>query len=266
MGLGIGITAGTRHYIATRSGGVSLSDLSAPEEGRNLAESGDLQAFSAQEELSLEKIPETGRAPGDAAKSQEAIPEALTEKEQMESSFSAPVTAQKEAAEGTEAGPAASAQLEETPVSPLSGSAVAGTVLTEQQLTRSGYQKKLEEIDGIVEEMRASDANSSTDSMKTVADYEYRLWDGELNHLYQAVIGAMGEEEADSLRSEEREWIRTRDLTARKAAARFKGGTMESLEYTASLAASTRERAYQILNDYQDYLPADPEESLSQEP
>ena len=37
-------------------------------------------------------------------------------------------------------------------------------------------------------------------------------------------------------------------------AAKYGGGTMESLEYTASLSASTRSRAYELLDSYGDYL------------
>ena len=51
--------------------------------------------------------------------------------------------------------------------------------------------------------------------------------------------------------------IRERDTAAKQAAERYKGGTMENVEYTASLANSTRDRAYELLDLYESYLPAE---------
>ena len=131
-----------------------------------------------------------------------------------------------------------------------------GIVLEEVQ-TAESFQKKLEEVERIVEEMRDSEASSNTDSMKRIADYEYRLWDAELNRIYQAIMDLISEKEAEPLREEERQWIRERDQLAKQTAGKFKGGTMESLEYTASLAAATKERAYELLETYGYLFPQD---------
>lgn len=132
----------------------------------------------------------------------------------------------------------------------------AGYYLLEELVTGEDFQKKLKETDKITEELRQSgSASNTTDSMKMTADYEYRLWDTELNRIYQAILNRMSEKEAELFRTEERTWIRNRDQTARQAAEKFSGGTMESLEYTASLTASTRARAYDMLEQYGDLLP-----------
>lgn len=149
----------------------------------------------------------------------------------------------------------ADAAGEETVLSPLA--AAPGSSVSEEALTAEDYRKKLEDVDQIVKDLRETDGTANTtDSVKNIAEYEYRLWDTELNRVYQAVISAMSENEAEKLRSEERQWIRSRDQMAKQAAAKLKGGTMESLEYTASLSVSTRERAYELLEDYGDLLPA----------
>ena len=122
-------------------------------------------------------------------------------------------------------------------------------------LTREDYEKKLAEVDSLVKSVKENNVNASTDSLKNIADYEYRLWDTELNRIYQAVMSGMDEEETENLRVEEREWIRKRDSDAKKAASKYKGGTMENLEYMISLADSTRSRAYGILEDYGKHLP-----------
>lgn len=70
--------------------------------------------------------------------------------------------------------------------------------------------------------------------MREAVAYEYRLWDAELNQIYQAIMAVLPDEETDTLRGRERRWIRERDTAAKQAAERYKGGTMENVEYTAS--------------------------------
>lgn len=54
----------------------------------------------------------------------------------------------------------------------------------------------------------------------------------------------------DKLREEQREWIKYRDLTAKKAASKFEGGTMESLEFISVQARITEERCYDLVEGY----------------
>lgn len=139
-------------------------------------------------------------------------------------------------------------------ISPLTGVSESDEAVTEYATTLEGFKKKLGEIDSLIQNMQGSEASTNTDSLKKVADYEYHLWDTELNHIYQAILEGMTEEEAQDLKTEERAWIRSRDLAAKKAASKFGGGTMESLEYTASLSDSTRSRAYELLEQYGTYI------------
>ena len=102
--------------------------------------------------------------------------------------------------------------------------------------------------------MQSAEAGSNTDSLKNVADYEYRLWDTELNRIYQSLLeGNDGGRIGSSSGGREGMDPDTRPRR-QKAAAKYGGGTMESLEYTASLSASTRSRAYELLDSYGDYL------------
>lgn len=139
-------------------------------------------------------------------------------------------------------------------ISPLTGSNEAGEVEIKVSLSRADYEKKFLELDSQIKKMKDSVIEANTDSMKKMADHEYWLWDNELNSIYQTLIGKMNEQEAEALRSAEREWLGIRDQTARKASEKYSGGTLESLEYTASLAASTRTRTYELLEQYGSYL------------
>lgn len=49
---------------------------------------------------------------------------------------------------------------------------------------------------------------------------------------------------------QQRAWLKERDSAAVEAAKNSAGGSSESLEYTASLAESTRARAYELAELY----------------
>lgn len=123
--------------------------------------------------------------------------------------------------------------------------------------TAKDYRNRLGEIENTIQSLENSGSANTTDAMREAAAYEYRLWDVELNQIYQAIMAVLPDEEADTLRGRERRWIQKRDTAAKQAAERYKGGTMENVEYTASLANSTRDRAYELLDLYESYLPAD---------
>ncbi|MCI9584229.1 MAG: DUF1311 domain-containing protein [Clostridium sp.] len=152
----------------------------------------------------------------------------------------------------------AETEQKEGPVSPLTGVSGNGPGAPEETLSRDDYQKRLEEIDALIADMKQSELMSNTDSMSNIADYEYKLWDSERNRIYQALIQTMSGEDAEALKSEERLWLKTRDQAANQAASKYKGGTIERLEYAASLAISTRTRAYELLEEYGSCLPPHP--------
>ena len=123
--------------------------------------------------------------------------------------------------------------------------------------TAEDYRNRLGEIENTIQNLENSGSANTTDAMREAVAYEYRLWDAELNQIYQAIMAVLPDEETDTLRGRERRWIRERDTAAKQAAERYKGGTMENVEYTASLANSTRDRAYELLDLYESYLPAE---------
>lgn len=116
------------------------------------------------------------------------------------------------------------------------------------------YETRLAELDAQIKRMRDEETNSTTNAMKTTAEAELKLWDTELNLLYNTIMDDLDKEEASQLIQQERAWMKDRDALAVTAAKKFGGGTMEGLEYTASLADSTRKRVYELAASYKDVL------------
>lgn len=287
--LGIFTTAGVRRFIEeqqkhTASGGIFFE---SPEERAGFAMEGSAPVISETEGAGLRGSagnpqPGAGLTPGSAAtesgvrsryaavQEQEAAKDALAEREtddslsqtdSAEGKTGAAAEPDGEAALAGEAGVMRSAAVQEQEAA--DGEPVFSPAAETEKtvLTLEDYRKRLDEVGSAVDSMRASEVSATTDSMKRVADYEYRLWDSELNRIYQALLECMDESDIEAMKTEERAWIRSRDATARQAAERYAGGTMEGLEYTASLAATTKARAYELLELYGRHLPQEKDES-----
>lgn len=131
-----------------------------------------------------------------------------------------------------------------------------------EQVTAQAYGRELDSAEASIKKLKSAETDTSTWSYLNLADYELKIWDDLLNRIYQDIIGNMDEAEADELRKEEKAWIKKRDADAKKVSSRYSGGTLEGLEHTASLAESTKKRAYELLENYGSYLPQEeiPEE------
>lgn len=139
----------------------------------------------------------------------------------------------------------------ETVMSPLrSARPQAPSAGAKEQDLQVYYAARLQDLDTQIKKMREADTEGTTYSMITQADKELKLWDNELNVIYNVVMDHLEEDSARQLAEEERQWMKLRDASALEACSKYSGGTLEGLEYTSSLAASTRERAYVLVNQY----------------
>lgn len=137
-------------------------------------------------------------------------------------------------------------------ISPLDGAETSGSSETSSGV--SAYDQRLADIDDQVTRLRNQDVQGTTLSMKMVADTELKLWDSELNVLYKDIMGRLEETEAQELIRDERNWMSERDARAAEASKKYAGGTLESLEYTATMAAETRSRCYELAERYRNIL------------
>lgn len=117
----------------------------------------------------------------------------------------------------------------------------------------SGKEKYLTEMDNLDKDLntRLKDKLAGTTiDMKEAESEIYKSWDEMLNKVYSEITSKLSQEEKDKLISEENNWIKKRDEEADKEAKKVEGGTMESLAKITSLAESTKERCYELVNNY----------------
>lgn len=109
------------------------------------------------------------------------------------------------------------------------------------------YLKKLNDMD---ESDKNADTGITTIEMSEHFAEIYKKWDVELNEIYEVLKSQLSTQQMDKLKEEQRNWIKNRDIIAKEASLKFQGGTMESLEYIATLAGLTKERCYELVENY----------------
>lgn len=161
------------------------------------------------------------------------------------------------AADESTAAASRSRQQRSAPVvtSPLSGSLESLEGETEEnRVTSAELEERLKKLDAKIAKARDEEVDSSTSAVLAAYSNELRMWESELNLIYTSILDVLTEEEAQKLKDDEKTWLRTREKTSQEAAAQYSGGTMETVEYTASMSTLTRERAYALLDTYGEEL------------
>lgn len=92
----------------------------------------------------------------------------------------------------------------------------------------------------------------SFDPMLKAFDASYAQWDTLLNEIYGTLKSRLSTSEFTALRDVQRNWIKERDANAGSASAYSEYAP--EIAYTESLTASTRERCYELLEQYRETL------------
>lgn len=168
-----------------------------------------------------------------------------------------------EASAETEAGPGAAAtaaapeaakEKSSVEISPLTPGNGNQSVIAAAEDTGAYYTKRLAELDVQIQKLRSDSTDSTTYSVQALAESELKLWKEEVSSLYSVIYEALDDEGKEKLESSQQAWLKDRDKKAETAARKYSGGSLEGVEYTASQAESTRQRAYDLLNEYKDTL------------
>ena len=229
----------------TRVEGTQADEPQAAGAGADDAQAGGAQAAGAQEEPAVR---EDGQ-PAAAAAANEAAPamaglESAAPKE----------TALPEAAAGAPAEETAAEETVKSPLDPSVDPPKASSVLGEEkEYTLEELKDRLQTVEEqIAAQEEAADSNPASRYM--AAEYAWNLWDGELNLIYSHIRSHMSEEEAEDLKREEVAWLKERDLAAEQAYVQNDTPPKQSIQYITISAQKTRERCYELLEQYADVL------------
>ena len=74
----------------------------------------------------------------------------------------------------------------------------------------------------------------------------YKLWDDELNVIWNRLKENLDDEKMKSLTGEEREWISYKEKEIKAAGSEYEGGSMQALVENDKGAELTKERVYEL--------------------
>ena len=145
----------------------------------------------------------------------------------------------------------AAAETEEPSVSLRSAQAPEESAETEDYRTQlARIQEQLVQVEAQIARIRSSDTDSNVYNVKNLAQSELKIWERELDAVYDLLMDSLPEEEAEELKKEQQSWLEKASNDAREAASKKSGGSMESVEYTAAMAEAARARVYELLELY----------------
>lgn len=117
---------------------------------------------------------------------------------------------------------------------------------------RNEFIEKLDniqkELDSLPEK-KDSDAGI-TNAMRSYYGISYDMYDKALNEIYDLLRNDLSPETMSDLQTQQIKWIQEKEAAANKESEQYKGGTFEFVAYNSSLYESTKERCYELVNNY----------------
>lgn len=149
--------------------------------------------------------------------------------------------------------PAAPAARGETGAAAGQPAAVAVSPMDETKKAADivDYKKRLEDLNTQIKKLRSEESGSNVYSIKTSAETELKMWEGEMNTIYNALLECLSEEDAAALVQEQQEWLKNREAQAADNSGKNSAG-MEGIEYTAAMVSLTKDRAYELADRYEE--------------
>ena len=117
-----------------------------------------------------------------------------------------------------------------------------------EESKKQEYIKKLDNIELGFKDFDKTE--KTTKDMRDHANERYKQWDAALNEIYGVLKTQLSASDMKNLQNEEIQWIKKRDDKAKEDSAEAKGGTIEPVLYAGSLAQSTKERCYELVDKY----------------
>lgn len=104
------------------------------------------------------------------------------------------------------------------------------------------------ELDALQEKEGAD--KGATNAMKSYYGRSYEMYDKELNEIYALLKKELSPDTMEELNTEQLEWIEQKENKAEEERLEYNGGTFENVAWYISLYESTKERCYELVNEY----------------
>ncbi|MBU5342382.1 DUF1311 domain-containing protein [Caldibacillus hisashii] len=113
----------------------------------------------------------------------------------------------------------------------------------------------IEKLDSIQKELDTLPAKKDSDkgvtnAMKDYYGISYEKYDEALNEIYVLLKKELSPETMKDLKAEQINWIEQKEDKANEERQKYEGGTNENVAYYTSLYESTKDRCYELVNNY----------------
>ena len=112
---------------------------------------------------------------------------------------------------------------------------------------REEYLNKFSEINNEVSEFNYSGTDTQ---IKDTYSLVLKKWDNALNEIYNDLKNILSSTDMELLRIAQKDWVIRRDKRAEEDSKMYGSNSTEEIEYTKSLADSTKERYYELIENY----------------
>ncbi|MCA1060374.1 DUF1311 domain-containing protein [Rossellomorea aquimaris] len=118
-----------------------------------------------------------------------------------------------------------------------------------------GKQTYIEKLDDIQMELDAMPEKKDSDkgvtiAMKSYYGVSYEKYDDALNEIYALLKKELSPEVMAELKTEQLKWIEEKEEKAEKERLKYEGGTFEYVAWYISLYESTKDRCYELVEEY----------------
>lgn len=141
-------------------------------------------------------------------------------------------------------------QTEQVPTTDEENEEVADEGNSDSDVIDSKKEEYLQMLDEIEAELQNKPIGETQIEMEQFETEAYEIWDDALNKVYGALETQLPPDQMEKVREEQRKWIKLKYENARKEAAQYEGGSMESLTYIATQGKMTKERCYELVENY----------------
>ncbi|MGF3104633.1 lysozyme inhibitor LprI family protein [Rossellomorea sp. DUT-2] len=117
---------------------------------------------------------------------------------------------------------------------------------------KTEYLNKLENIQKELDAMpdKKDSDKGVTNAMKNYYGVSYERYDDALNEIYSLLKKELSPEVMKELKAEQVKWIEQKEEKAEKERLKYEGGTFENVAWYISLYESTKDRCYELVNEY----------------
>ncbi|EHK2441418.1 DUF1311 domain-containing protein [Clostridium perfringens] len=118
---------------------------------------------------------------------------------------------------------------------------------------KSEYLKKMKKIDSESKKLDKeydSDRGSTQAGMNGISGEQAKLYDDELNEIYDYLKQNLSKEKAKELEKSEMAWIKEKESNIAEIKKQYEGGSVTPLMVNSEVAKESKERCYYLIDNY----------------